>query len=78
MAISKQDRELAKAATALYRAAELGCVPDSRDTDEELADFCIKTASDYMESFDYCCPDDTQAIADYVYSELHLDHSKIQ
>lgn len=78
MALSKQDRELAKAAVALYRAAELGCVPDSRDTDEEFANFCIKTVSDYMESFDYCCPDDMQAIADYVYSAFQLDHSKIR
>lgn len=76
MSISKQDKELAKAAVALYRATEFGCVPANRDTDEELAKDCVKYAADWMEMFHYCAADDSQAIADYVFSDLGLDHSK--
>lgn len=77
MTISKQDRSLATAAVALYRAAEFGCVPDNRDTDEAGVDDCIETVRGYMESFHYCGVDDMQALTDCVYTKLSLGHNKI-
>lgn len=77
MSLSNQDRQLAVAATALYYAAEFGCVPDDLDTDEENADLCIRTVTDYIEGFDHCSPDDPQALAVAVYERLKLDVAKI-
>ncbi len=77
MSLSNQDRQLAIAATALYYAAEFGCVPDDLDSDEGHADLCIRTVTDYIEGFDHCSVDDSQALADAVYTRLKLDHNKI-
>ncbi len=74
--MSKQDRQLALAAVALYRAAEFGIVPDNRDTDEEAADDCIRVVTEYIEMFEYSGVDSPQVLADYVYHTLNLDRSK--
>lgn len=74
---TKQDTHLASAAVALYRAAHAGCSPEQRDSDECLADECIRVVTDFIECFHYCAPDDPQAIAVRVYTQLNLDLSKI-
>ncbi len=76
MTLSKQDKYLGDAAVSLYHAAEEGCVPANRDTDEEDAAFCIRIVTDYIETFHYCGVDNEEGVANYVFSVLKLDRSK--
>ena len=47
-------------------------------SDEDLAEFCIRHVTDFIESFHYCGTDDPQAVAVYVFDELSLDMNTIK
>jgi len=72
----KQDRELAKAAIAMYRAAEFACVACEK-TNEEFANDCIYYACQFLEHYEVYDEADTQVIMDCVYDVLDLDRGKI-
>ncbi len=74
--MSPQDKELAKAAVALYLAAKHGIPPADREDGEDLANACIGATKLFIENY-YHEADNPQAVACYVYTELRLNHSRI-
>lgn len=91
MPLSRQDEELAMASVALYRAAQdhlhtqcWGTVAGKdfdgvpgKLTGEEFANWCIKYACKSLWEWEEHDAADTQTIAIFVYTVLHLDQGKL-
>ena len=70
--LTAKDRELANAAIHLHRAARNAGQTTAELPDEELADVCVAHVLRFIESFEYCCFDNEEAVKTYVSEALWI------